>query len=302
MINTEKLELLHRRNFGEVVGDAFTFIRLNLGLILKVHFLLSLPMIIVTAAIFVLLFRDHFSLVGTLSSGVFNDSIAFKDDFTNFAVAQLFSMLAVMPVSINTFLIVDRYTRSETGIVTFEEVAKLARQKYLPVMAAKLIIAPIIFFTSFMLVLPGIAFFTLFLCVELLIIQHNFGIFKAIGRSTTIMSRFFWMPFLFNLVFVLVYFIFIGLMQLPVMALEKATDLTTGRIDPSSIWSIAAMTLRTFNTVLSYIIYTIPTAAMAIMYFSLRERASQSSLMDRIWSIGLEKKKKNEFSLGDEQY
>ncbi len=140
------------------------------------------------------------------------------------------------------------------------------------------------------------------MCVELLIIQHNFGIFKAIGRSAGIMSRFFWMPFLFNLVFLGVYLLFVGLMQLPVMVLEEVTNLTTGRIDPDSFWSIAAMSLRTFNTILGYITYTIPSVGMGVMYFSLREKASQASIMDRIRSIGMEKTKKNEFSLGDEQY
>lgn len=302
MIATEKIELLRRRTFAEVVGDGFAFIRLNLAVILKVHFLLSLPIIIVTAAIFVLLFRDHFSLVRTLSSGVFVDTVAFRDDFSNFAVARLFSLFAMMPVSINTFIIIDRYTKSTTGIVTFEEVAKVAWRKYLPVMIAKLFMAPIIFFTGLLLILPGIAFYTLFLCVEMLMIQHNFGIFKAMGRSSSIMSRFFWTPFLFNLVFLTVYLVFVGMMQLPVTLLEQATNLTTGMIDPDSFWSIVAMSLRTFNTILGYVIYTIPTVGMGIMYFSLRERASQASIMDRIRSIGIEKKIRNEFSRGDEQY
>jgi hypothetical protein len=302
MSTTEKIVLLRRRSFGEVVGDSFAFIRLNLAVILKVHFLISLPIIIVTAALFVLLFRDHFSLIRTLSSGVFVDSVAFRDDMSNFAVARLFSLFAMMPVSINTFLILDRYSKSETGVVTFEEVTALAWRKYLPLMISKLIMAPIIFFSGMFLILPGIAFFTLFMCVEMLIIQHNYGIFKAISRSSSIMSRFFWTPFLFNLVFLGVYLLFVALMQLPVVVLEQATDLTTEMIDPDSFWSIAAMSLRTFNTILGYVTYTIPTVAMGVLYFSLREKASQASIMERIRNIGLEKNTKNEFSLGDEQY
>jgi hypothetical protein len=302
MSNPDKIVLLRRRTFGEVVGDAFGFIRLNLAVILKVHFLLSLPVIIVTAAVFVLLFRDHFSLIGQLSSGVFEDSVAFRDDMTNFAVARLFTMFAIMPVSINTFVLMDRYSKSATGVVTFEEVWTVAKRKYLPVMLAKLIVAPIIFFTGLLLFLPGIAFFTLFLCVELLIIQHNFGVFKAIGRSASVMSRFFWLPFLYNLVFLVMYLLFVGLMTIPVAILESVTELTTSRIDPGNVWSLVAISLRTFNTVLSYLVYTIPTVAMGMLYFSLRERASQASIMERIRSIGMEKQKRNEFSLGDEQY
>ncbi len=192
---TERIELLRKRSFGEVVGDTFAFIRLNLAVILKVHFLFSLPVILVTAGIFLLLFRDHFSLLHTIDSGPFEDSIAFRDDFTNSAVSIFFSMMAMIPVSTTTFLIVDRYYHSPTGKVTFEDVVAIAKRKYLLVLAAKLVIAPIIFFTSLILVLPGLAFFTLFMCVELLIIQHNYGIFKAIGKSSNIMTKFFWSPF-----------------------------------------------------------------------------------------------------------
>ena len=302
MNTPDKIELLRRRTFSEVIGDMFTFIRLNLALILKVHFLLSLPIIILTAGIFVLLFRDHFSLVRTMSSGVFQDSVAFWDDFKTTAVDSMFSMFAVMPVSINTYIIMDRYSRSTTGQVSFEDVWTVFKRKYMPVMIAKLIVAPIMFFTGILLFLPGIAFFTLFLCVELLIIQHGYGIFKAIGRSASIMSKFFWTPFLFCLLFSITYFIFIGLMQFPVMILESVTDLTTGRIDPDSIWSIIAISLRTFNTILGYVVYTIPTVGLSILYFSLREKASLASIMDRIRGIGMEKKITNAYSQGDEQY
>lgn len=302
MATQERIELLQRRSFGEIVGDTFTFIRLNLGVLLKVHFLLSLPMVIVTAAVFVLLFRDHFSLIGTVSSGVFEDAVAFRDDVENFMVARLFSMFAVMPVSINTFLVVDRYYRSPDGVVKFEDVSKLALRKYLKVMLAKLIIAPIIFFTGLLLFFPGLAFFTLFLCVEMLIIQHDFGVFKAIGKSSSIMTQHFWNPFLLNFCFITVYLIFIGLMQVPVLVLEQMQDLTVEQVDPDSAWSIAAISFRTFNTILSYVLYTIPTVSMAMMYYSIRERSSQGRIMERIRSIGSPKVKSNAFGLGDEQY
>lgn len=299
---TERIELLRRRKFGEIVGDTFTFIRLNLAVILKVHFLLSLPIIILTATLFVLLFRNHFSLLHTLDAGPFVDSIAWREDQLNGLVSLLFSTMALMPVSINTFLIVDRYYHSPTGKVSFEEVVAIAKRKYLPVLAAKLLLAPIIFFTGLILVLPGIGFYTLFLCVELLIIQHHFSVFKAIGRSSGIMSRHFWAPYLYNLLFLVVYMVFTTLMRIPGSILEEATHLTTTTIDLGSPWSIATMAFKAFNSIAGFILYTIPTVAMALMYYSIREMASQATIMERIRAIGVEKKSQPEFHRGDEQY
>lgn len=299
---TERIELLRKRTFGEVIGDTFTFIRLNLAVILKVHFLLSLPIIILTAGLFLLLFRDYFSLLHTIDSGPFEDSVAFREDWERRFVSMMFSLMAILPISTNTFLIVDRYYRSSTGKVSFEEVLAVAKRKFLPVMAAKLIMAPIIFFTGLILLLPGLAFFTLFLCVELLIIQHNFGIFKAIGKSSSIMTRFFWSPFLYNLLFLLVYIIFTALMQLPIDILQTAAGLSTETIDMDGPWSIVALAFRTFNTIAGYVLYTIPTVGMALTYYHIRETSSQSTIMERIRSIGVEKSKSTEYRLGDEQY
>ncbi len=299
---TERIELLRKRGFGELVGDTFAFIRLNLAVILKVHFLFSLPVIIVTAGVFLLLFRDHFSLLHTIDSGPFEDSIAFRDNFTNSAISIFFSMMAMFPVSTTTYLIIDRYYHSPTGKVTFEDVVGIAKRKYLPVLVAKLAIAPIIFFTSLILVLPGLAFFTLFMCVELLIIQHNYGVFKAIGKSSNIMTKFFWSPFLNNLLFLSIYLIFTALMAVPVGILENALELTTTTIDLDSPWTIVVLALKTFNTILGFILYTIPTVAMALMYYSIRETSSKATIMERIRAIGTEKKKTPEYQLGDEQY
>jgi hypothetical protein len=300
---TERIELLRKRTLGEVVGDTFTFIRLNLAVIFKVHFLLSLPIIIVTAGIFLVLFRDYFSLLRTIESGPFVDSIAFRDDVTTRTVSMLFSFMALLPISTNTFLIVDRYYHSKTGKVTFEEVLAVAKKKYLPVFVAKLVMAPIIFFTGLILVLPGIAFYTLFLCVELLIIQHHYGIFKAIGRSSGIMSRYFWNPFLYSILFLSIYTLFTSMIELPVGLLEQATNLTTGSVDIDSPLTIVALSLRAFNTIAGFMLYTIPTVALALIYYSIREASSQATIMERIRAIGTEKQKqKKEYKLGDEQY
>ena len=84
MENSKQLNLLKARNFGEKISDAFSLIRINLGVMLKAQFLISLPIIIVTAALFVLVFRDYFSLLSSIESGPFAGDgrlHPFKDTF-----------------------------------------------------------------------------------------------------------------------------------------------------------------------------------------------------------------------------
>jgi hypothetical protein len=62
------------------------------------------------------------------------------------------------------------------------------------------------------------------------------------------------------------------------------------------------MALRTFNTILGYVIYAIPTVVIGIQYFSVREELSKGRIMERIKGIGLPKTKERDYQLGDEQY
>jgi hypothetical protein len=314
MANSPRLELLRRRTFGEIVGDTFAFIRLNLAVILKTHFLISLPIILVTAAIFLLLFRDYFTLLRTIEHGPFIDTTHEQDVWITRLVMGTFSLLAITPISINTFAVVACYQRSSTGVVTFEEVWQVVRRKYLLVFLAKIIIAFIVILSGIFLLVPTFMFYTFFLCVELLIIQHNFSPFKAIGHSTNIMSKYFWMPLLVNLLFLLVFSLLTGfgfqnifggngIMELPIYLLDSVTNYTTTVRDENGVMTIVFLSLRTFNLIAGYILYTIPTVASAILYYSIREKLSQANIMDRIRNIGLEKKKKvNEFQLADEEY
>jgi hypothetical protein len=105
-----------------------------------------------------------------------------------------------------------------------------------------------------------------------------------------------------NLLFLSIYLIFTALMAVPVGILENALELTTTTIDLDSPWTIVVLALKTFNTILGFILYTIPTVAMALMYYSIRETSSKATIMERIRAIGTEKKKTPEYQLGDEQY
>lgn len=302
MANTEKINLLKRRSFSETVGDAFTFIRTNLAILIKVNFLISLPLILIIAGAFLLLFRDHFSLLSTIQSGPFVDSIAMRDSFTTYMVSMLFSMLATIPVSISTYAVFDVYSRKEDGIVKFEEVAAVLKRKFLPLLGFKIVMAIAMVISGFFAIIPAFVIYSFLLCSELLIIQHDYGVFKAINKSFSIVNKVFWDVVWLNFLFLLVFVLFGVLMGLPVSLLESMSGFATGTIDLDSPLTIVAMALRTFNTILSYVIYVIPTAVMGIQYYTIRERLSKESIVERINSIGLEKTKKNEFQLGDEQY
>lgn len=302
MANTEKIELLKRRSFGEVVSDAFTFIRLNLGVIIKTQLLISLPAILVIAACFLLLFRDYFSLLIAIQSGPFSDLVSLAESFDRGLVSMLFTMLASMPVSITTFAIMDAYSRQQDGKLKFEDVLAVLKSKGLSLLALKFIIAIALGVLSIFLVFPALLFYTFFSFSELLVLQHSYPVNKALSHSYNVTYKVFWQLFGTQMLFFLVYYLFGLLMGLPVSLLENFAGFATGTIDLDSPLTLVAMALRTFNTILSYVIYAIPTVVIGIQYFSVREQLSKGRLMERIKGIGLPKTKEKAYYVGDEHY
>lgn len=320
MENLKQLNLLKARNFGEKISDAFALIRINLGVMLKAQFLISLPIIIVTATVFVLVFRDYFSLLSSIESGPFEDVLVRRDNFVRFLVFSMFAYLAASPVTIVTLVISDRYARSPNEKVTFDQVWQTTRQKFLKLMALRLILGPLTimaYFVPFMpmgpsltglnitlsilLLFPGIIFMVLFLAADLLILQHNYPIGRAISRSASIMSRNFWPAFSATGAALLLFLAANLLMIIPGKLLGMVEDLTTGYKDPQSFWTIFMTALRGFNTIAGFVLFAIPVSTIAVQYFTIRETVARAGIMDRIRHIGIQEVKQNVYA-EDEQY
>ncbi|MEM7038539.1 MAG: hypothetical protein AAF570_16260, partial [Bacteroidota bacterium] len=205
-----------------------------------------------------------------------------------FLVSNLFWMLGVIPVSITTLIIFDLYAKNEGEKVTFEQVWGSMRKNYGRLLMAKLVLYVILAVPTALFYLPGLVFFTFLLCVELLMLQHNYPVGRAISRSWSVMGKNFWPALWTNLATFVVYGLFSILVLLPVTLLEAWQEVSTTVIDPDSIWSIVVLALRAFNVIVSFLLFTIPTVAVGIQYFTIREQTARVGIMERIKQIGTE--------------
>lgn len=282
----EELKLLKNRTGGERLADTLNFLRINLGILIRTHFLLSLPVIIVTAALFVVLFPDYFSLLGTIGTGPFQDTIAERTERTQTFIELLFSTFAVMPIGINTLIVFDQYARNNGAPVKFEGVWASFKRHFLKLYIAKVLMAIVIGFASLLLIIPGLVFYNLFLLTEMLILQNGFSIGKAIGRSTSVMSTAFWTPFWTNLGFFLIMGAAALAMAGMVPLFEWIASLLVMDIREGSFLSILGISIGIFNTILGYMLYMLPSAGAGIQYFTLREEIGRTNITQRIRAIG----------------
>lgn len=301
MVERERLELLRGRSYAETLSDTFAFVRLNLAVLLKANFLIALPFILGFAAIYVLAFRDYFSLVTSIESGPFVTALSVEEQFDELLVYWTFQFLAAAPVSIVTLIVVHLYAGSGGEPVTVAAVWNVFRKRFLAIFIAKLIMMPFIVLPGFILFAPGVAFYTLFLVVEMLMLQHQYPVFRAIQRSARLMTQNFWTAFGVSATMLGLYVVISLMMAVPLNLLELSEQIGIDFSDRESAWGIAMIAFRGFITIAGYLLFLVPATAVGIQYFSLKERMARSGIMQRIRMIG-QAEAKEDIYLEDEQY
>lgn len=318
MAHTENLDLNVSRTFGEKLGDTFAFARINAAVLLQVHLFVSLPIVIAIAGILFLLFPDYFSLLGTIDSGVFIDTVSRRrEDWAWFIQNIGFPSLAILPVSANSFILVDMYEKGQGEKLRFQDVLREIPKKLPKLLFAKLIMLPLILFVTMLTLVPELIgvkivvaimlaplcliMYTLFSFVEMLILQHDYKLQRALSYSSKIAGKYFWTVYGTNLVILLIFIFLTFAMEFPALALDTLEGLTIFDLDMNGFWGILSAALRAFSGVGGFILFTFVSINAGVLYFSLKEKNNRSGILERIKRIGIAEKPENIY-LEDEQY
>ena len=222
----------------------------------------------------------------SIGTGPFEDDVARDAERTQWLVGMLFTLAAIIPITVNTAIVFDAYARANGKPVTFDAVWESFKKNFLRLYMARLIISVIVAATSFILIIPGLVMYNLFLVTEMLMLQNNFGIGKALNRSSTVMGKAFWTAFWVNLgigaIILAAYLAMQGL--LPV--LKWLASLVITDVGAGEFWEYLGMFVAALNTVLGYLLYMLSAAAGGIQYFTLREEIGRANIMERVRAIG----------------
>jgi hypothetical protein len=286
-MEAESLKLLRNRTGSERIADAFNFVRINLGILLKTQVLLSFPVILVTAALFQVLFTDYFSLLDSVGTGPFEDEVARDAERTQWFVGMVFWQMAIIPILINTAIVFDVYARAGGKAIAFDHVWATFKKHFLRLYIARFLITAMVVGAGFLLFVPALVLFNFFLVTEMLMLQNNFGIGKAMGRSFNVMSRAYWTAFWVNLgIFAIIGACFLAMQGL-LPVLKWLGSLVITDVGEGEFWEILGMCVAVVNTIFGYLLYMLTAAAGGIQYFTLREEIGRANIMERVRAIGV---------------
>lgn len=318
MISKELLNLNKSRGFAEKIGDALAFLRLNTSVLLQAHLFISLPIIIVLAGAFFLLFNGYFSLLEVVDSGIFLDDVAEQFEKNAWFIQNiLFPAFAFSVISAVTFLVLHIYEQAARPTITFQDVT--AQLKQLPrLLGVKLVILPLIFLPYLLLLTVddevgrymllifvvgpiSVVPYTLLTCAELLVLQHGYNPFKAMGRSFSVMGKYFWPAFAVHTVTLGLYLITTALLETPAWVADSLEGVAVLDWDMDNVWGMAGKAFHAFSALAGYLLFILPPLVAGVEYFSIKERVQRKNIMDKINLIGEDEQPKDIYA-EDEQY
>lgn len=301
MQRDEKIDVHRWREFGEEITNTFAFIRQNLGGILRGLLFIAGPFLLLTAIVFVFVFQDYFSWSMDPTDSPFVDDGSLENRFWVVLLQYLFQFVAYSLVSIVIFEYIYLYVGSPTGTVPLSALWKRFRKDVFKLMLAKVVMVIMIVVSFFCLIFPGLLMYAGLSGVEMAIIQEKENPFSAIGKSFSLMGKYFWGTVLLALVlFVIESLVGLLFAILPSMLLALK-DLAVVELEDSSGWGVAIKILSAFSQMITYMLIAIPSVGMGLRYYQCMEDRDGRMLKRRIRLIGRPEAEVNIFE-EDEEY
>lgn len=284
MRKDDNLEIEREMTFGDNFSGTFIFIRENAGQLFKSIFLIAGPFILMGAILLGFFFPGYFDLGGKVDSGPFVDQTFFETYGMKNILRVAFFLITSSLISMVTFEYVYLYTISEGREVTFRQVWDRFRKDFFRLIIAKLIMWPCIILASACIGLPGIILYVLWGGVELIIIEKRVGPFTALSQSWSLMKQYWGTGFVLMLLLMVIITILWVLFNIPAWILEGGQILTT--VEENETGRQVAYIIHAVSQLIVHLLFLLPTIAISLRYYSVKEEHYREGIVRRIRSIG----------------
>ena len=281
---TPNLELAKIRDFGEIVGDSFLFLRQNFKPLLRTFFTFCGFFVlasIVTAIVQQLNMRE---IVGNIEPGSYNSTLSNIRQLSTFGITAILNIIFLLltytsiPVTILSYIVL--YKEKGNTAPTNEEMWGYFKYYYLKILGAVILNGIILVIGLVFCILP---FFWLYPIVGLIlpiIVMENASYGYSFNQAFRLVKDNWWTTF--GAMFVM------GIIVGVAGAIVTVPASLWNQISLISHWpggKIAAVLTAILSHV-ALVLYILPVITLALCYFSLNEGKEATGLMARIDRIG----------------
>ena len=275
-----EFELKKTRDFGDIITDTFTYIRLNF----KSYGLALLYYVIPALLLGAIVFGSAYGEI--LSPAIAGDAAVNPDEivgwFGKFMIGMCLMLLSTGLLTTITFMHIRLKNQGQQDIKP-QDLLERVIPNILGLMALYIIIGVATIIGFFVFILPGI-----YLAIRLslsfpIYIIEDVSIGEAINRSWELISGYWW--FTFGLMFVMgiIAYMISSVITVPIMIIVGISSFAGS--DPDSIATVISIMYGLIVSI-SIIFNIVPLLSYSLHYFNLVERKEGSGLRARIEMLG----------------
>lgn len=280
----ENVEFKKIREFGDIIGDTFLFIKQNFKPLFKVIIYLC-GIFIIAGMLSSLL--TQLQLVGMVSAkggmSTMNNpfSLIYNLGF-NYILLIAFLMLNYTAINVTVLSYISLYIQKGNVAPDVVEVWAYFKYYFFRVFGSGLLVTILFIFCLLLCIVPGVYVFPAFTLFFPIMILENGGFSHSFSRSFKLLKGEWWVTAAVLIVIYIIFYAFTMIMQLPASIIMMVSVFTHAANPITETYAIVSSILQ----YVAQIFMIIPIIGAAICYFNLVERKENAGLINRIDGFG----------------
>lgn len=278
-----KVEFRKAREFGDLIGDTFLFIRQNFKPLMKV-FIYLCGIFIIGGMLSSML--TQLQLVGMVKA---NGLSTYKDPFRmiynfgfNYVLMIAFIMLTYTSMYVTILSYISLYIQKGNEAPNVAEVWAYFKYYFLRMLGSSLLMSIFFVLCFICCIIPGIYVFPAMSLFYPIMILENGNFSHSFSRSFKLLKDEWWVTAAVLIVIYIIFYAFSTIVQMPALIITMIGAFTHGERSISTTYAI----VTSVSQYVSQVFMIIPIVCTALCYFNLVERKENTGLLGRIGGFG----------------
>lgn len=282
MENFNKIDFRQRRDFGQVLGISFTFIKQNAKQLFKAILFLCGPPIMIGAL-----------LMGSFFSSIFDSALNQAPPDLTFFISLFGGMIIMMVGLFFSYAVILSYIKlyqvTEDGVIKVNDVWNEAKTQIMPLMGLGFLVGLLVIVGALFCYIPGIYLATALSFSFLILVMEGKGISESFSRSFTLIKGEWWstfgVTFVMGLISSMLSYIFI----IPLYVIMFVFMINNaGEPNPQEMMSFMGYLMMGYMPILYLaiaILNSFHIIALSFKYFAVVEEKESVGIMNEITQL-----------------
>lgn len=289
----EIIDFKRERDFGEVFGASFTFIRSEVKNLATAMLYYVMPFLVISAILSVFVgMEQQKMLTGLQSSGDLNNFNPLGNVLQMLNFVGLYAIcysIAITSMKCTIYGYIRLYIEKGSGNFGLQEIWAEVKKFFFPVLGGSIIISIIVAIGIVFCFVPGIYFAIALSMTYIAMVFEDKGFGNAFSRSMYLVKNEWWPTFAIIIVAYLIVYSVSTMLSVPTMIMGMKsifTNLKNIEEAKNITFSTSFIIINSIISVITYVFMVIPMIVISVQYFSLVEKKDKTSLFQRVNDIG----------------